>query len=358
MAEKSMHALVLHDVGDIRYETVPRPEPAPGEALVRVGAAGVCASDIPRIYEHGVEHYPLIPGHELAGVVEAVNEADVSGAIEPGARVAVKPLIPCGHCTWCRMGAASQCEQQDVIGARRDGGFAEYVRVPVTNLLPLPRGTSLIEAALTEPAAEALHALRQGAPQAGEVVAILGAGMVGMLLAQWAWVIGARRVLLVDVHPHRLVMADDLILGETFDARQGDPVAWARQETDGRGPDLVIEAAGASATWEQALRMARPLGRVVLAARPSADVQLSQGVLQEALHKELTLRGAWSAHDSASPVDEWQVALDMLAEERIDTGAMVMRRVPLSAAVDALEALRDGAGSCGRLIIVNDMDTT
>lgn len=161
-----MKAWVLHDVGDFRFETVGKPALAPGEVLVAVGAVGICGSDIPRIYRTGAHVHPLIPGHEFAGVV-AETGADVD-AVWKGRRVGVFPLIPCGECVPCRRGRYEMCRHYGYLGSRRDGGFSEYVAVPARNLIRLPETVSLEEAAMMEPMAVAVHAMRRMMP-AGDV---------------------------------------------------------------------------------------------------------------------------------------------------------------------------------------------
>jgi L-iditol 2-dehydrogenase len=347
-----MHALVLHDVGDLRYEMVPVPALADGDALVRVAAAGVCGSDVPRIYAHGAYHFPLIPGHEIAGIVEAVRG---QGPRRPGERVTIKPLIPCGTCAYCQVGAFAQCVKYDYVGSRSHGGFAEYVRVPQRNLLPLPDGVSLMEAALTEPAAVALHALRQGGVEPGDTVAVLGTGPIGMLLAQWARLCGAGEVLLFDLDPQRLEMARELGLGKTYDSRHGDAVGWAREMTGGRGVDLAIEAAGAAATVREAILMTRPLGRMVIMGNPSGDVTLSQDVVSQILRKQLTIRGTWNSWFAALLVDEWQVVVDMVAAGRLDVRSLITHRVTLAEGAQALEMMREGSAFYNKVVLTNDL---
>ena len=127
-----LKAYVLHEIGELRYEDRPLPEIRPGWALVKVLAAGICSSDIPRIFEKGTYHFPTIPGHEFSGQVEkAANESDGKWV---GKRVGVFPLIPCKKCPSCQKGQYETCTNYDYIGSRRDGGFAEYVAVPVWNL--------------------------------------------------------------------------------------------------------------------------------------------------------------------------------------------------------------------------------
>jgi len=352
---KTMHALVLHGIGNLCYGRVPRPIPQDGDALVRVAAAGVCGSDVPRIYVHGTYHFPLIPGHELSGVIEELVGSPTPHAapgLQVGQRVVIVPLLPCRRCAYCQVGAYAQCAAYDYLGSRSDGGFADYVRVPQANLLPIPDGVDLLEAALAEPAAVALHAMRQAQVEPGDVVAILGTGPIGMILAQWAAILGAGRVLLVDIDARKLAMARDLGLGTTFDAREGDPVAWVREVTAGRGADVVIEAAGASVTLEQSLRAARPLGHVVIMGNPSGEVRLPQATISQILRKELTIRGTWNSSFAALPTNEWQVVLEMLAAGRLDLRSLITHQVPLSDGVAALQMMRDQSAFYGRVVLI------
>ena len=131
-----MKAWVLNKVGEIKFEEVDRPVPKEGEVLLRVRAAGICGSDIPRVYQTGAHRMPLIPGHEFSGAVE-----EVGLGVDPkwgGKAVGVFPLIPCRKCEPCKAGHFELCRSYDYVGSRRDGAFAEFVTVPAANLLELP----------------------------------------------------------------------------------------------------------------------------------------------------------------------------------------------------------------------------
>ncbi len=347
-----MQALVLHAVGDLRCEEVPAPTLKPGWAVVRVAAAGVCGSDVPRVFHHGTYRMPLIPGHELAGWIESVADPAAAGRV--GERVTVFPLIPCYACTYCQIGAYGQCTSYDYLGSRTDGGFAGYVLAPLANLVAVPDTVSLADAALTEPAAVALHALRQGDAAAGDRVVILGAGPIGMMIAQWASILGARLVLLVDIDARKLDLARSLQLGATCNARESDPVEWVRAATEGRGADLVIEAAGAPQTFEQALRMARPLGRVVIMGNPAGDVRLPQATVSQLLRKQLTVRGTWNSAFAAVPLNEWELVLHMLAAGRLQLAPLISHRVPLTAGPAALQMMRDQSEFFSRVVLVGE----
>ncbi|MCS7309300.1 MAG: galactitol-1-phosphate 5-dehydrogenase, partial [Armatimonadetes bacterium] len=263
-----MKALVLHAVGDLRYEEVPLPEPGTGEVLVRVAYCGVCGSDIPRIFSKGTYRYPLIPGHEFAGVVERCGEG--VSAFAPGDRVTVFPLLWCGRCAACERGKYVQCEQYDYLGSRRDGAFAEYVVAPARNLLRVPEGVSLQEAAMTEPASVALHALRRaGGCAPGESVAVFGAGPIGLMVALWARLMGALLVILFDISSEKLALARELGFEQTYHPGHDSPEQVVARLTGGQGAHLCIEAAGVPPTLLQACVCARRGGRVVILGNPS-----------------------------------------------------------------------------------------
>lgn len=177
-----MKAWVLKDIGKIEYSDVPKPVPGPGEVLVKVCATGICGSDVPRVYKTGAHNMPLVIGHEFAGIVEKVGaeqaEAGESGTLvrdgetglssaDADMRVGVFPLIPCRQCGSCREGRYEMCRHYDYLGSRRDGGFAEYVAVPEANLIRLPDEVTYEEAAMMEPMAVAVHAIRRVLPLAG-----------------------------------------------------------------------------------------------------------------------------------------------------------------------------------------------
>ena len=151
-----MMALNLHGVGDLRYEEVPMPVPGPGEVLLKIKAVGICGSDIPRAFTKGTYHFPTIIGHEFAG---EIVEADDSELVGRGA--SVFPLLPCGKCSACREEQYARCSDYDYYGSRRDGAMAEYIAVKQENLCLLPKEVTYEEAAMSEPAAVALHAFRK-----------------------------------------------------------------------------------------------------------------------------------------------------------------------------------------------------
>ena len=153
-----MKAYVLHHIDGLKYEDCPMPDCPQGWAIVKVMAAGICSSDIPRIYTKGTYHFPTIPGHEFSGIVESVASTVDEHFI--GKHVGVFPLIPCRECEQCKKKNYGMCSHYDYIGSRRNGAFAEYVAAPIWNLIPIADNIPFSLAAMLEPLSVALHAIK------------------------------------------------------------------------------------------------------------------------------------------------------------------------------------------------------
>jgi threonine dehydrogenase-like Zn-dependent dehydrogenase len=243
-------ALVFTAPGQVELLDVPEPDPAPGEALVEVRAAGICGSELHGARRPGFRQPPLIMGHEFAG----------TGA--GGEAVVVNPILSCGRCAECRRGLRHVCREREIIGVHRAGGFAERVAVPASALRPLPPGLPWEAAALIEPAANAVHAWNQagralgasgalGADGArGARVAVIGCGAIGLLCAATALSGGAGRVEVTDLSPARLAAAQ----------RLGAQVAGPGLSGE---YDVVIDAVGSAATRAASVAHQRPGGVAV-----------------------------------------------------------------------------------------------
>ncbi len=373
-----MKACVLRAVGDLRCEDAPDPKPGPGEALIAIKACGVCGSDIPRVFEKGTYRFPTIPGHELSGEVVSVGEGCDSVLL--GKAVAVFPLIPCRRCEACEIGAYAQCADYNYLGSRCDGGFAEYVVAPAWNLQVVPDGVSYEAAAMCEPAAVAAHALRRADLGLGDSVAIFGAGPIGIMLAQWARRGGASRVLLADIDDAKIEFArrlwdrlsslsededrlgnqdsldrlshDRSVFLNLFNPNRGDTPGWVRDIT-GRGADIVIEASGSSAAFEQSVLSARTFGRVVLMGNPAGAMRLSQKAYWAILRNELAVLGTWNSAYGGLPRNEWRLALDAMASGALNVEALVTHRVSLEELPAAMAAMRDRKIAVSKLMVVN-----
>jgi L-iditol 2-dehydrogenase len=347
----NMKALVLHAVGDLRLEDIPRPSCESGEVLVRVGFCGVCGSDIPRIFSKGTYSFPLVCGHEFAGVVEGLGSGVQDFA--PGDRVAVFPLIWCGRCPACEQGKYVQCSSYDYLGSRSHGAFAEFVTAPRENLIRIPEGVSLEEAAMTEPAAVALHALRRGGgATVGETVVVFGAGPIGLMVAQWACAMGAAKVLLFDVVEEKLALARGLGLELVYDSGSVDPLQKVLESTDGQGAHLAVEAAGVPPTMIQSLDAVRRGGRVVLLGNPAADVTLPAPLISRLMRREVDIKGTWNSEFSATGSgDDWRASLEAMASGALRVQPLITHRCGPEQAQSALEMMRDRTEFYAKVLI-------
>jgi L-iditol 2-dehydrogenase len=320
-----MKAVVLEGMGQMACREVDVPVPGEGEALLRVRAASICGSDVAR-YTKGHRLYPLILGHEVSGEVVGVGPGADPGLV--GMRAAMIPLIPCMNCEFCGQGLYSACAHYSFLGSRRDGGFAEYVALPASNLVSLPEGVDFESGALIEPATVARHALEMGCFMPGQSVAVLGAGSVGQMVVQWLHLLGAGKILVVDLSDDNLQCARRLGADVTIQARSEDVVRRLIEET-GAGVDLALELAGAPQTLEQAIRAVRPRGAVVLTGSQPKEAVFAAELMETITRKELSVHGTWMSYSFPFPGHEWQEALAEMQSGRISAVEMVSHRFPL-----------------------------
>jgi L-iditol 2-dehydrogenase len=329
---KTMKAANLYAPADIRVEQVPVPVPGKGEVLVKVKAVGVCGSDISRVMETGTYRFPTIPGHEFGGeVVEAGPGVDTSLV---GARVTVTPMIPCKVCDYCRIGECQLCEDYSYLGSRTDGAYAEYVKAPAENLLPLPDSVSFEFGAMTDPISVALHAVKKLGMRPGDRVAVFGVGPIGIFAVQWAKVLGAHEVIAVDIFPEKLQVAAALGADHCINSRDEDPVEKVKQLTDGKGVERTVEFAGHPVTQEQCILATAKLGSSVWGGISHQGLPLGEKAVDGILRKELAIVGSWNS--SLSPlVSDWEKALAYMGSGRIKAGDVITHRLPLEKIADA-----------------------
>ncbi len=336
---EAMKALVLHAVGDARFEMIPQPTPQTDEVLVRIGFCGVCGSDIPRTFVKGTYSFPTVCGHEFAGIVSAVGNGVTQW--KRGDRVAVFPLLWCGKCSACEAGKYVQCYNYDYLGSRSNGAFAEYVVAPAKNLIRVPDQVTLEEAAMTEPASVALHAVKRGRVTYGDVVAVFGAGPIGLMVAQWARAFGAKEVFIFDLVEQKLQLAKELGFQHAYNSRDIDPVKQVNELTQGMGAHVCIESAGVPPTFLHALGATRRGGTMVMLGNPSADVSIPAALLSQAMRREIDLVGTWNSDYSATGNDDdWRATLNAMSNKQLNLLPLITHRVSLDAAFDALKMMR------------------
>jgi 2-desacetyl-2-hydroxyethyl bacteriochlorophyllide A dehydrogenase len=252
-----MKAAIIEKPGDIRVRTVDDPTPGRGEIVVKVGACGICGTDLHIADgEFPPTPYPIVPGHELAGELVALGP-DVAGLAE-GQRVAVDPSLYCGHCRFCRVGKGNLCENWDAIGDTVSGGFAEYVAVPAANAYAVPDTVSYRHGALIEPLSCAVHGMHVLSPRMGDSFLVVGAGTMGLMLLQLALRGNASRVAVADLSEERLARARRL--GATSTTTD---MTSLRDDED-LGFDCVIDATGVPQVIEASFDMVKRGGKLLV----------------------------------------------------------------------------------------------
>jgi len=301
-----MQAAIFDHPFAIRLAEAPRPEPGPGEALVEVRAAGLCAGDL-YIYtgKNPYVSYPRIGCHEISGVVEAYGPGASGPAV--GTRVVVDPFIGCGHCYPCRINKRNCCANLTIVGVHREGGFADFVTSPVENLNPVPVSLTDFEAAFAEPVAIGVQGCRRGMVTGDDTVLVLGAGPIGLAIVEVARAHGAR-VYATDLSEERLATAAQL--GATPVNGGEGLLDRVLEFTNGEGMPVVMEATGAPSAMEQTIDLVAAGGRIVILGL----VKKGQGIAFPGLdftRKEVTILG------SRASVDCFPEALQLLASGKI-----------------------------------------
>lgn len=351
-----MKAWVLHEINDIRFEDVEMPVPAKDRVLLRVKAAGICGSDIPRIFETGAHDMPLIPGHEFAGVVESVGR-DVSDEWLHK-RVGVFPLIPCGCCTPCLNGQYEMCRSYDYLGSRSNGGFAEYVSVPVQNLIELPEGVSYEEAAMLEPMAVAVHAMRKGtadfALEKEAVVTVCGLGTIGLLLTMFLMDAGYRNIYVIGNKEFQKekAMALGIPSDRYCDIRKESASDWL-QKFVGGGTALFFECVGKNEPLSCGVNSAAPSARVVLVGNPHSDMVLDRQTYWKILRNQITVCGAWNSSFTREDTDDWHYVIKRLEARCVSPEELISHRFSLEQLQQGLYVMRDKKEDYGKIMIMS-----
>ena len=306
-----MKVIRLHAPGDLRTHDEPRPELQPGEALVRVGAVGICGSDLHWFGEAGIGdarlQKPLVLGHEFAGVVAAGPQL--------GRRVAVDPAIPCGTCEYCRQGNPNLCEHIRFAGhGSEDGALREFIAWPEACLFPLPDSLSDADGVMLEPLGVAIHAVDLAHIQVGMSVGVFGCGPIGLLILQLARLAGAAKVYVTEPLAHRMEAA--LRLGAE---------AWQA----GQRVDVAFEVAGQNQAVETAVMAVKPGGLIMLAGIPADDVTSFSA--STARRKGLTLKLVRRMKFT------YPRAIQLVRNGQVEVRSLVSASFPLEQAPQAFE---------------------
>ncbi len=338
-----MHAAIFDAPKAMRVGRWDTPEVGPRDVRVSVGATGVCAGDM-YIYlgKNPYAQYPVIGGHEIAGVVQELG-SEVEG-LSVHDRVVVEPFIGCGRCYPCRVGKSNCCMNLEIIGIHRPGGFAEFVVAPATNVHRVPEGLSMAEASFAEPVAIGVQACRRGEVAAGEYVLILGCGPIGLALIEVAKARGAR-VVATDMMPDRLETAAQL--GATVVPGGEGLLSSVLDQTNGEGAPVVIEATGNPRAMEATVDLVAAGGRIVIVGLVAKGVNVSFPGL-DWTRKELTVVG------SRASVNCFPESLDLLAQGKI-TYPRMATQFSMWQAPEVFAKLAEHPGAVHKAVLLNEV---
>ena len=372
--QKTMKAYVLKGIGQLEYTDVLLPSCGPGYVLVRVCAAGICGSDLPRIFETGTYHFPTIPGHEFAGIV--VDACDEEGRRWIGKRVGIFPLIPCRECFVCREGQYEMCRNYDYLGSRRDGGFAEYAAVPVQNLMELPEAMTMEEAAMLEPASVSLHAVRRLTLHRSDTVALFGLGTIGLIITQWLRIRGITSVYAVGHNPgHGDLMKRTAREGYAYynavrrpavaetgctdlkpddrseTAANHDPVSWIMEQTGGKGVSVAIDCAGTAESVTNCLNCVRPGGQLLLVGNPKGEMVFDQASYWKILRNQIRVTGTWNSSFDHHNGDDWHRVAAAAAQKELHLSELITHRLRFDELLHGLSIEKDHTEYYNKIMI-------
>jgi len=326
-----MKVSVMRDIETMGWEERPVPLPHADQVLVRIGAVGVCGSDL-HYYEHGrignfIVETPFVLGHEAAGTVVSLGK-DVKH-LKVGDRVALEPGIACGHCEACLSGKYNLCPDVKFFATPPVGGvFQEFVAHDARLCFKLPENMSLVEGALIEPFAVGLHTANQGGAGLGQTAVVFGAGCIGLMSLLALKAQGVSRIFVTDTIDRRLAKASELGATAIFNPAQIDIVQKINEMTDGRGCDLVIETSGAEAAAQNAIYIARRGGKIVFVGySPSGNVTIPLG---RALDKELSFETVFRYRNI------YPMAIDAVSSGRADIASVVTNEFSFSEIPEAM----------------------
>jgi L-iditol 2-dehydrogenase len=329
-----MQALVLENYRDLQIRDVPDPEIGPRDVLIEVKACGICGSDV-----HGFDGSsgrripPLIMGHEAAGTIAKIG-AEVH-SYRLGDRVTFDSTVSCGECSFCRRGEVNLCDNRQVLGVscsdyRRNGAFADYVAVPEHIVYSLPESLSYERAALIEAVSVAVHAAKITGIHPGSTGVVIGAGMIGLLAMQAFRVFGCSKIYAVDIDQERLQLAKQLGADEVFLATDAELVSQLKQATNGRGPDIAVEAVGAQKPIQTAIEAVRRGGTVTLIGNLAPTVEIP---LQIVVTRQLRLLG------SCASAGEYRECISLMESGAIDVTPLISAVAPLREGADWFDRL-------------------
>ncbi|MBQ6470088.1 MAG: zinc-binding alcohol dehydrogenase family protein [Lachnospiraceae bacterium] len=338
-----MKAIKLEKPWDISCVEMEKPAaPGKGQALIKIMTAGVCGSDIGAFRgTNGLVSYPRVIGHELAGIIEAIDEEDNPKGFKAGDEVIIDPYIYCGECYPCSIGRTNCCTSLKVLGVQTEGGMAEYFCHPSKLLVKKPAEMSWTLAAMAEPLTISLHGVHRGGLKAGEYCAIYGAGPIGLLAGMVAEAYGAHAIL-IDIVQERLDFAKELGIEYIINSGKEDPAAVVAQITGGQMAQQVMECTGANPCIRGSLDLVSNAGRITFTGWPKKETSLPTDVFTK---KEIDVRGARTS------AGEFEEAIDLIVSGKVDIIKILTKTVSMEEAPETITDIEKNPGNYMKVVV-------
>ena len=335
-----MKAIEITAPGKIRIIEKEQPQPKAGEALLQVLCGGICGADVASYTgNQPFTTYPRIPGHELSARIVSIPEND--RGLKAGDLVTVNPYFNCGTCYACKRGLVNACRDNQTMGVQRDGGFQEYITMPVGRIID-GKGLSAKELALIEPFSISCHALSRAEVKAGDNLLIMGAGPIGLFALLRAKALGAR-VLIADMLKSRLALAKTFGADMAVNVKETELSEACSAFTGGNGFDVCVEACGAPETFLNCIDAAAHGANIILIGNGKRETTFVHSIL---LKKELNVFGSRNAFTR-----DFETLIDLVKSGKADVLKMVSGVYAMENAAVAFEALAHNDGSLAKLLI-------
>ncbi|MHC4203259.1 MAG: zinc-binding alcohol dehydrogenase family protein [Planctomycetota bacterium] len=337
-----MKALYLTEPGKTEIREIDRPAPGDGEVLLKVGKVGFCGGDLNGfrgLFE--LQEYPNVLGHEVGAVIEQTGTG-VPDSFKAGMKVTVYPYLNCGTCTSCRKGRPNACQDNKTMGVRRPGAMTRYITVP-WQILFRSESLSLSELALIEPLTVGFHAVNRGRISAGEKVAVIGCGIVGMG-AVAASVSRDAEVIAVDIDDSKMDIARKTGVAHTINTSKADLHEAISEITDGEGPDVIIEAVGNTQTYRAAVDEVAYTGRVVYIGYAKKPVEYETGMF---VRKEIEIFGSRNCEKDV----DFPAAIAYLEKGGFPVDDVISRVVSMDEAGQALAEWSENPGPITKILV-------
>ena len=337
-----MYAIKYDGPRKVQCVEIDKPQAGENEALIKVRSAGICGSDIGAFRgTNGLVTYPRIIGHEVAGEILSIPEHNKKG-LKAGDHVIVDPYLYCGSCYPCSIGRTNCCTDLKVLGVHAEGGMSEYFVHPADMLWKLPKDMPWELAPIAEPLTIALHGIHRGGLKAGEHVAIIGAGPIGILAAVAAIAYGAHPIM-IDLVDERLEAARKLGVRYTVNSGREDTAAKVSEYTGGRRAELVMECSGANPAVRSALDLVSNAGRITLTGWPKKETPLPTDVITK---KEVDIRGARTS------ANEFEEAIDLIHTGKVDARKILTKVVTIKEAPGTIIDIEKNPGDYMKVNVV------